>query len=547
MTKYTKLLNNVPQTEKPFNKKNMVKNDAGGYVFQISDDERLMRFLILGSDSDTYYSKARKITDECIETIKNIIAADTKKAVDTIVTVSTEGRAPRNDHAIFALAMCAAYSNLEGRNYALSNLPKICRTATHLFQFVDTIKTMRGWGANLRRHIAKWYTDKELNDLVYQVIKYRNRSGWTHKDVIRLSHPRTNDNMKNAIFADIVEQTDINVSYINYVDSISDADKFQLERYTIGMNMSKDIYTEDEICNYIVKYNIPMECLPTTKKQSKKIWETLLLTNNLPLTATIRNLGHMSKIGVLSDFSDAEKKIVDNLTNEEYLKKSRIHPLNILIAKGVYQGGESKHHANLWTPNNNISQALEDAFYLSFKNVEPTNKNTMVALDVSGSMSCPINNGSGLLTSSTVSAAFAMIYLRTEKYAHIYGFSDEFIHLDIEKTWDLKKVMKYIQHRTFGATDCALPMIYAKNKKLKIDTFVIFTDNETWYGKKHPYMALEEYQSKINPDAKLVVCATSNNAYSIAERTDYRKETNSALNIIGFDSAWPQLIRDFTC
>ena len=115
---------------------------------------------------------------------------------------------------------------------------------------------------------------------------------------------------------------------------------------------------------------------------------------------------------------------------------------------------------------------------------------------------------------------------------------------------DLNKVMNVISNRTFGGTDCALPMLYATKKKLNVDNFIIFTDNETWAGNIHPYKALENYKEKFNPNAKLIVCATANNCYTIADRATSSMKNSlgerSTLNIVGFDSAWPQLIREFS-
>ena len=546
MTKYTKLLTENTQMEKPFDKPEMIQNDAGGYVFAIDDEERLMRFLILGSDSNTYYSTAKELTLESAEAIKNMIIADCKKCVDIIVNISDSGRAPKNDPAIFALAMCASFGKTaDERNYALAALNKVCRTATHLFQFVETISLMRGWGRSLKKYVSKWYTDKELKDIVYQTVKYRNRNNWSHKDVLRLSHPKSNNFAINSIFADITDKQDITKAI---VESTNEDETFQLRRYSIAKNMTRNAYTENEICDYIVKYNLPMECLPTSMKNNKKVWETLLLSGNLPLTAMIRNLGQMSKCGVLNDYSDGEKKVIETLHNEEYIKKSRIHPLNILTAYYTYRLGHSLRGSNSWEVNSNIDSALEDAFYLAFTNVEPTNMTNMLALDVSGSMSCCPNHNVPI-TSSAISAAFAMFYLRTEKNTHVYGFSDKFIPLKINKNMSLDQVIRGVSHMTFGGTDCALPMLYALEKKIKIDNFIIFTDSETWFGRIHPYKALETYKKNINPNAKLIVCATENSAYSIADKSSDKDKSNaqkSALNIVGFDSAWPQLIREFS-
>lgn len=45
-----------------------------------------------------------------------------------------------------------------------------------------------------------------------------------------------------------------------------------------------------------------------------------------------------------------------------------------------------------------------------------------------------------------------------------------------------------------GGTDCALPMIYAKQQKLDVDVFIVYTDSETWFGKIHPSEALKDYR-----------------------------------------------------
>ena len=57
----------------------------------------------------------------------------------------------------------------------------------------------------------------------------------------------------------------------------------------------------------------------------------------------------------------------------------------------------------------------------------------------------------------------------------------------------------------FGSTDCAQPMLWALERKLDFDTFVIYTDSETWCGKVHPTQALRDYRRKRVAAAKLAV------------------------------------------
>ena len=73
-----------------------------------------------------------------------------------------------------------------------------------------------------------------------------------------------------------------------------------------------------------------------------------------------------------------------------------------------------------------------------------------------------------------------------------------------------------------------------------IDTFVIYTDSETWAGDVHPVQALRDYRQASGIDARLVVVGMVSNGFSIADPTD-----PGMLDIVGFDTATPQLISDF--
>lgn len=86
-------------------------------------------------------------------------------------------------------------------------------------------------------------------------------------------------------------------------------------------------------------------------------------------------------------------------------------------------------------------------------------------------------------------------------------------------------------------------MVWAKRKNLKFDVFVVYTDNETYYGKIHPFKALKEYRKASGiQDAKLIVMGMAATKFTIADPTD-----PNMLDIVGLDSAVPQLIHEFVC
>ena len=102
---------------------------------------------------------------------------------------SREGRAPKNDPALYALALAAGADDEATRKAALAALQQVARTGTHLFRFVSFVEGFRGWGRALRRAVGNWYAAQSPDTLAYQAVKYRQRDGVTHRDVLRLAHP----------------------------------------------------------------------------------------------------------------------------------------------------------------------------------------------------------------------------------------------------------------------------------------------------------------------------------------------------------------------
>jgi hypothetical protein len=92
----------------------------------------------------------------------------------------------------------------------------------------------------------------------------------------------------------------------------------------------------------------------------------------------------------------------------------------------------------------------------------------------------------------------------------------------------------------FSSTDCALPMVHALENREQVDAFVIYTDSETFMGKIHPQVALEQYRAATGIDAKLIVVGMTSNCLTIADPKDL-----NTLNLAGFDTATPRLINDF--
>ncbi len=516
----------TPQSE-PISTMDMIRNDAGGYVFAVDDWQRLGRFLILGSEGGSYYVNERKLTVDNAQAVMRCIKEDGLRVINQIVEISEAGRAVKNDPALFALAMCSAADSVEVRRAALAALPKVARIGTHLFHFAEYVEGFRGWGRALRRAVANWYNEMPLDELTYQVIKYQQRDGWSHRDLLRLAHPKTNDDARDFLYKYIVSGG-ISLD----LDDVLQVDLSLIE----GFELAKQ--GKQGIVNLIRDYNLTREMIPTQYLNYLEVWRALL--PKMPLTALVRNLGKMTSVGLLQPMSDNTRLVTTKLLDQEYIRKSRLHPLFVLVALKVYSQGHGMRGSLTWSPVREIVDALDECFYLAFGNVKPTGKRMMLALDVSGSMTWESVAGMPI-TPCEASAAMALVTARVEPNYWLTAFSGRMVDINISPRQRLDDVITTIQNISMGSTDCALPMIEALEKNVAVDVFSIFTDNETWAGAIHPTQALTQYREKIGIPAKLVTVAMTSSGFSIADPND-----SAQLDIIGFDTSTPQVISNFS-
>ncbi len=534
MANYLKNVLNTKQTpqNQPIPGKRQVANSAGGYSFPLDHWKRLQRFLVLGSEGGTYYITEKALTLENANNVLACIQEDGLRVVREIVAISKAGRAPKNDPAIFVLALVAAKGNLAERRAALASLPDVCRTGTHLFQFAEIIQSLRGWGRGLRHGMAGWYQMRDARGLAYQAVKYRQRNGWTHTDMLRLAHPKPVTAAHGAIYKWVTHREDSAWA----LDITAPTDEALAFIWAFEkMQQAQDVAT---VIRLIEAYDLPREALPTQWLNEAAVWEALLV--KMPLTAMIRNLGVMAKVGLLTAMSDAEDTVLKRLGDADGLRKARIHPIAVLSALRVYGQGRGIRGDGQWTPTARITDALDNAFYKAFQNVEPANQRIMLALDVSGSMAGGIIAGVPGLTPRDASAAMALVTAKTEPRYSMVSFQNTIVPLNISANMRLDDVTKMTSGLPFGATDCAQPMLYALEHKMKVDMFVVYTDSETWSGTIHPVQALVQYREKMGIAAKLVVVGMTSNGFSIADPNDA-----GMMDVVGFDSAAPQVISDF--
>lgn len=540
----------TPQTEQADTRQ--VKNNAGGFVFQVANDSLLDRFLILGTETSTYYQSSQDLTKKNVDFLVKRIKSDGAAVVSRIVNISDSGRAYKNSPAIFALALVFKYGSDDVKPLAKAAVLKVCRTATHIFELAEYFEALGGWSRARRTAVADWYNTRSADEVAFQAVKYRQRNGWTHRDLFRLAHPKGVDkNVGNFILGKETEGQNVPPIIAGF--------KFVQESKTLkGALIVLDTYK-----------NLPWEALPTQFLKDADVWKKLFYNGQLKGQALVRNITRLARVGAFNDMVFA-RDYATRLTDEEMIRKTRLHPITFLNALVVYTEGQIDRKVSTpnsmstyrkpkdWATESVIVDALNEGFHKAFKYAEPAGKRTLIALDISGSMDGP---AAGLeLTCAQVAGAMAMTIAKTEPYYMVRGFasgsrgygyyhgvrsqevhSDGLVDLGIAPSMGLMDVLRQMRKHTMGGTDCSLPMEWAIKNKAEIDTFLVITDNETWAGARHPHVALEDYRKKSGINARLVVVGVNATEFTIADPAD-----QGMLDVVGGDANLPRLIADFS-
>ncbi|KAK3594925.1 hypothetical protein CHS0354_009309 [Potamilus streckersoni] len=535
-------------------------NEYGGYTFRLSPVRRLERYLILGTEGGTVYRDEAVLEMDNIESLTEMINNKRgTEAVKKIRDVSVNRRCAKQKYVIHSLAICARSRDPETQKAAYEILPEVCRIPSDLFLFLNFCKensTGSGWGRAHRRAISNWYVHVYQNrnplGLAYLVTKYWARYNFTHRDTLRLAHISSDDPTLQLILRYIAKEHGRGVINENISDDPSAA---EVQAFLEACQKARKTDKVDELCYLIRQHNLAREHVNTDMLKCKDVWEALL--EKMPMEAMLRNLRNMGSLKMFAANSKAEDIVIQRLNEIRSVDMERVeaiqddeepmcprsahsHPFRILQALTEYQRGSSTRHNQYHEPNMRIVGALENAFFRSFSQIEPTHKKFCLAVDLSRSMEKRVH-GSQCITCAKAAALQMLTIAKVEENYEIIGFSTQNRNLAITPDMNIDDIMNVMRSTgNYEGLDCAYPMKWAmENKKQDIDVFIIYTNNDTYCGSVHASEALRQYRIySNNPYVKLVVCAMNSNGFSLA-KDEYM------LDVVGFDAHTPSIIADF--
>jgi len=593
----------------------MTKNSAGGFTYTVSDEESINRILILGTNSNSYYSSATKLTADAITAVKRMVDEGKGEMILThLLDVYESGRAPKQDPTFFVLALLTQGTMPDAVRLEAYKIVAKLRTFSQLYTWVGMRKELgegkKGFGRGVRKTMFSMFNSRTGLQLAHQSTKYPSRKfgneSWSIGNIIDCAHIPSNALSADAQLVVVYVVKGLEKAEEAFLKHATDEKCIAVMNYLRAVGAVKSATcTPDTAIQLIRQYHLPREVLSTHLLNAIEVWHSLLYTTSvgeggkvvrrvtMPITALIRNLGVMASRGLFDDESVAQL-VADHLNNVHVLRGGRVHPVALLVAKLTFDAGEGVKGKLSWTVNTTISEALESAFYVAFGTIEGTGKRILHAVDCSGSMTSPACAVPYLTACQAVGTLVMEAVHRETRYfeqktkyvdpmnstsvdptkatpddfvvptyvqdVHLFNHNTTSKFVTITAQHKLHEVTTMLQS-SFGTTDCALPMICAlekfktsNGKQGLYDLFIIYTDNETYYGNIHPSEALEKYNSVTGLMAKMIVVATTPSSSSIGyggyrhccvDPTDPRNRTPFALNIVGFDLNAPTLIKNF--
>lgn len=219
------------------------------------------------------------------------------------------------------------------------------------------------------------------------------------------------------------------------------------------------------------------------EKSEKKAeaWQDLLAKNKLGYFALLRNLRNISQ-----DAPDIVDLATQRLVDAKAINNSKVLPFRFLSAMDAIAG--TVHERKL-------TKAISDAVEISLSNMPELSGKTLVAVDVSGSMTF---NKAGDRIAAEIAALFGAAIFKSND-SDLLVFDGHATYAQLNPNDSLTTMVRSMDFRG-GATDFN-SIFNTANKAY--DRVFILSDMEAWVGYHTPKQSFSNYKRKYNCDPKI--------------------------------------------
>jgi 60 kDa SS-A/Ro ribonucleoprotein len=400
----------------------------------------------------------------------------------------------------YTLAVCARSTSQSVSEAAYAAIQTVCKTPEQLFMFLHYCQesiggmNLKTWPRKHRKAIARWYTENPQyrHDPIYlarHVTKYRKRHGFTHKKVLKSCHPKSSHcsaELKYILCYVVKGIAKANQTFPELMNSGRTSNQNVAEFLTDVETIKKKRVPEDDTIALIKKWNLTWENIPTEFLRFKEVWRALLLF--MPMTALLRNLGKLTKYGLLQPGSEEEARVCSRIENKQILQGARLHPIQILSSLNGYRRGRGlRTNQRRWAVNPNIVQSLMKAFVAQLNStIQPPNQSRQILVAINTQISMDNHVvGIPLMNCKQTAAAIAMTLKVCHSSSQTVTFGSantaQLFPLQRENNmFDVEQNLEEIQTRQDrDSANFKAPFQYALENMTRVDAVILMTDHLT--------------------------------------------------------------------
>lgn len=416
---------------------NMTTNKCGNPAYVMKDKEKLVTMVLT-----SFFNEAKFYGDnsaELVELADKLVANGNAEFVSNLAVFA---RREMNMRTISHVLTTRLAKSEQGRAYVCGTIKGVSLRGDDLTEimamFLDGIDSDK---KTIPNQMKKGMSDVLNGMNEYHLAKYKGeKNAIKMADVIKLCHPH------------------------------SSSKQHELYKRCIEGKLAVPYTWETEL---------------STKGNTKEVWEQLINSGKVGYMALLRNLRNILNVGVSHE---CLAKVLATISNEDNVVNSKQLPFRYLSAYKVVSD----------IAGSEVFGALENAIKASFKNLPKVSGTTVIAIDVSGSMSDTLSSKS---TIQYVEVAYlmGMILSNICDNTIVYTFDHRLNKLAVPHDCD---VLHWVTSRgaNGGWTEMALPLQEMVAKGIKADRIVYLSDNECNWGKTTIQSHADEYRRKVNHD-----------------------------------------------
>lgn len=249
--------------------------------------------------------------------------------------------------------------------------------------------------------------------------------------------------------------------------------------------------TYDGIINGTLEPPETWEVYISTHGASKESWEKIL--PKMGFMAVLRNLNNFVKHDVNID------PVTELLTNPDAVRKSKLYPFRFFSARKALE--ESKTMENSFKVGKLIN-AVNVAMELSVENMPTIPGKSLIIVDASYSMTSRVSDKS-TVSCADIAGLFGAIASKMCESSDVIAFADEYGRVVLDENMNILDRMNKIRTADVGsATYAHKPMAHARRMKAAYDRIFLFSDMQCYADGYYGESFAKEfilYQREVKP------------------------------------------------